>query len=279
MSKENSENSDLFNLEEKIVCLTGGAGLLGSTFADVIMRYGGRVCVIDSDIDKLSSMQKSFEHWGSQITFEYADVTDEKSVRAALSEFREKIGNPNCLINNAAHNPVVTTGRQKELNHLADFDVSRWNDELGVGLTGSFICSKVFGDFFYSKEGGVIINIASDLGVMAPNHSIYNVDGTTFEKSWVKPVTYSVVKFGLIGLTKYLSTYWPNGIVRSNALAPGGVEVTQSEHFLKSIKTLIPMSRMAGLNEYQGVLVFMLSKAANYMNGAVVNVDGGRTAW
>lgn len=279
MSSANFKNLDLFNLGDKIVCLTGGAGLLGATFADAILKYGGRVCVVDSNIDKLSIMRKSFEHWGSKIVLEHADVTNENSMRGALLRFQEKIGDPNCLINNAAYNPVVSPETQKELNHIANFDVSRWNEEVEVGLTGSFICSKVFGDFFYYQDGGLIINVASDLGVIAPNHSIYNIEGTNFENSWVKPVTYSVVKFGLIGLTKYLSTYWPDGVVRSNALAPGGVEVAQSEHFLERIKTLIPMSRMADLNEYQGVLVFMLSKAANYMNGAVVNVDGGRTAW
>ena len=95
----------------------------------------------------------------------------------------------------------------------------------------------------------------------------------------VKPITYSVVKSGIIGLTRYLSTYWPDNLVRANALCPGGVKNNQSEQFLNRIKSRIPLSRMAEVDEYQGTLVWMLSDASSYLNGAIIPVDGGRTAW
>jgi len=95
----------------------------------------------------------------------------------------------------------------------------------------------------------------------------------------VKPVTYSVVKTGMIGLTRYLATYWAEKNVRCNAMCPGGVENGQPENFLTEVSSRIPMNRLAQSDEYQGTLLWMLSDASSYLNGAVVPVEGGRTAW
>lgn len=128
-------------------------------------------------------------------------------------------------------------------------------------------------------EAGVILNISSDLGVIAPNQNLYRIDGETEENQPKKPVTYSVVKWGLIGLTKYLSTYWADKNVRSNAVAFGGVYNNQSEEFLKRVTELIPMGRMASKDEYMSSVIYLISEASSYMTGALVNIDGGRTAW
>ena len=126
--------------------------------------------------------------------------------------------------------------------------------------------------------GGSIINISSDLGIIAPNQDLYkNKDLNPMEQS-VKPITYSVVKTGLIGLTRYTATYWPNK-VRCNCLCPGGVLTEQSDQFINRIKNLIPMRRMANSNEYKGSIIFMLSGASSYMTGSIISVDGGRTVW
>jgi len=95
----------------------------------------------------------------------------------------------------------------------------------------------------------------------------------------VKPVTYSVVKTGLIGLTRYLATYWADKGVRCNVMCPGGVENGQPIDFLKEVNARIPMGRMAKSDEYQGTLIWMLSDASSYLNGSIVPVDGGRTVW
>jgi NAD(P)-dependent dehydrogenase (short-subunit alcohol dehydrogenase family) len=86
------------------------------------------------------------------------------------------------------------------------------------------------------------------------------------------------VKSGLIGLTRYTSTYWPEN-VRCNCLCPGGVYNNQSPIFLDKVKNEIPMSRLANVNEYGGVIVYLLSEASSYMNGSVIPIDGGRTTW
>jgi NAD(P)-dependent dehydrogenase (short-subunit alcohol dehydrogenase family) len=115
--------------------------------------------------------------------------------------------------------------------------------------------------------------------VVAPDQRLYRQDGLPDHEQPVKPVTYSVVKHGLIGLTKYLATYWSEDNVRCNALSPGGVEAQQDEDFLSRINTLIPMGRMARVDEYRGAIAFLCSDASSYMNGANLVVDGGRTAW
>ena len=129
------------------------------------------------------------------------------------------------------------------------------------------------------KTGGVIVNISSDLGLMAPDQRLYMKEGTPIGRQTVKPVTYSVVKSGLIGLTRYLATYWPEKNVRCNAMCPGGIENDQPSEFLKKVSSRIPMNRLAEINEYQGTLIWMLSDASSYLNGAIIAVDGGRTAW
>ena len=119
------------------------------------------------------------------------------------------------------------------------------------------------------SSGGNIINISSDLGIISPDNRIY-------KKNSVKPVTYSVIKHGIIGLTKYTATYWPKK-VRCNALAFGGMMNNQDKNFIKKIKELIPMGRMGKKNEYNNSVLFLASQASAYINGATIVVDGGRT--
>jgi len=108
---------------------------------------------------------------------------------------------------------------------------------------------------------------------------LYAKDGVDDDKQNAKPVTYSVVKTGLIGLTRYLATYWADKNVRCNAICPGGVENGQPEEFLQKVNAKIPMGRLAQVDEYQGILIWMLSDASSYLNGSIIPVDGGRTAW
>lgn len=128
-------------------------------------------------------------------------------------------------------------------------------------------------------RGGVIVNISSDLGTIAPDQRLYKIDGREDHLQPVKPVTYSVVKHGLIGLTKYLATYWCGQGIRCNALSPGGVYAGQNDVFVSNLVKLIPMGRMAKPDEYRGAIVFLCSDASSYLNGANLVVDGGRSVW
>jgi NAD(P)-dependent dehydrogenase (short-subunit alcohol dehydrogenase family) len=129
-----------------------------------------------------------------------------------------------------------------------------------------------------AKSGsGVILNIASDLSVISPDQRLYRKPGVAEDQQPVKPVTYSVVKHGLIGLTRYLATYWADKGVRVNAISPGGVYAGQPEEFVARLADLIPMGRMATLDEYKAAIVFLCSQASSYMTGQNIVIDGGRT--
>ena len=130
-----------------------------------------------------------------------------------------------------------------------------------------------------SRNKGVILNISSDLGIIAPDQRIYRKTGISDEMQPAKPITYSVVKHGIIGLTKYLATYWADKGIRVNAICPGGVYNGQPKEFVQKLTTLIPMGRMANIDEYQCAIIFLVSDASSYMTGSVLTVDGGRTCW
>jgi NAD(P)-dependent dehydrogenase (short-subunit alcohol dehydrogenase family) len=129
------------------------------------------------------------------------------------------------------------------------------------------------------RKSGVILNVASDLAVIAPDQRIYRQDGLLDDQQPVKPVTYSVAKTGLIGLTRYLATYWADAGVRVNAVSPGGVYNNQPEEFVRRLNQLIPMGRMADIDEWQGAILFLCSDASSYITGINLTIDGGRSIW
>lgn len=269
----------LFSLKGKTIIVTGASGLLGRQHCLAIAQSGGIPLMLDINKKGLEELSKKIKSLYN-ITPSYikVDITDEKKIREYSVKCKNKYGKIDGLVNNAAINPTVNSKNQ-DFTRVENFLVSDWDQAMDVGLKGSFFCSRVFGEIMNKqKTGGVIINISSDLGLIAPNQNIYKKNNTNEDRQPVKPVTYTVVKHGLIGLTKYFSTYWPTK-VRCNALCPGGVRTDQDKSFVRKLEELIPMGRMANVNDYQGPLIFLLSDASNYMNGSILSVDGGRTVW
>jgi NAD(P)-dependent dehydrogenase (short-subunit alcohol dehydrogenase family) len=185
------------------------------------------------------------------------------------------------LINNAAIDPKVDPDQGiTEASRLENFPLQQWELQVAVGLTGAFLCSQVFGTVMARDgKGGVILNIASDLSVLSPDQRLYRKDGLADDMQPVKPVTYSVVKAGLVGLTRYLATYWADCGVRANALSPGGIFTGQNDEFVRRLSALIPLGRMARRDEYRAAVQFLCSDAAAYLNGQNILMDGGRSAW
>ena len=277
----NSQLENILNLKGRIIVITGATGLLGRKHAEAIACYGGTPIlldlsqqVIDDFANKLNDKYK-VDSIGFSI-----DITDEKAIEKNAKLLIDKFGKIDGLVNNAANNPKVEDSNEVNFSRLENFPLDIWNDDINVGLTGAFLCAKHYG-FAISKNpnGGSIVNISSDLGLIAPDQRLYKKEGVNENKQNVKPITYSVVKTGLIGLTRYLATYWADKNVRCNAMCPGGVENEQPEDFLKEVNARIPMGRMAYSDEYQGTLLWMLSDASSYLNGSIVTIDGGRTAW
>ena len=267
----------IFNLDGRIAVITGGAGLLGVQHAIAIHDFGGIPILADIDAQAARAAAKRV---GTRAVGVELDVTDPGSIEALRDMLLGKFKRIHILINNAARNPKVETNRGGvALGRFEDFDLGSWNLDVAVGLTGAMLCSRVFGSHMAEAGGGVILNIASDLALIGPDQRLYEKGGLPSHKQPKKPVSYSVVKSGLIGLTRYLATYWADCGVRANALCPGGVENNPPAEFLQRIGKLIPMGRMARVDEYQGAVAFLCSDASSYMNGAVISMDGGRTAW
>lgn len=272
---------DLFNISGRTALITGSTGLLGIEHARALLAIGGQIVLTDIDEKKIKQVQSELEieFPKSKIRGYAMDVTDEHRLYDVLNLLEEDKVYIDILINNASINPKVEVDEfHKNSSRLEFFSRQSWDKELAVGLTGAFLCSKVFGgNMAKRKTPGVILNIASDLSVIAPDQRLYRSKNISDENATVKPITYSVIKTGLIGLTRYLSTYWPDIGIRSNALSPGGVFNGQSDEFVLKLTKLIPLGRMAKKNEYHGVIQFLCSDASLYLNGQNIVMDGGRS--
>ena len=271
----------LFRLDGKVIIVTGATGLLGRKHAEAIAAYGGTPVLLDLNQDVLTTFANELNtKYSVSATGLSVDITNEQAISNSCIEIIEQYGKIDGLVNNAANNPKVEESSDKNFSRLENFPLSIWNDDIAVGLTGAFLCSKYYGEkIAQNPDGGSIVNISSDLGLIAPDQRLYKKDGIPENLQNVKPVTYSVVKTGLIGLTRYLATYWADKNVRCNVVCPGGVKNGQPNDFLKKVNERIPMGRMANADEFQGTLLWMLSDASSYLTGAVIAVDGGRTAW
>lgn len=268
-----------FDLSGRVIVITGGAGLLGVEHAAAIAGAGGTPVLADLQLESAEKQAAALSAaHGVPVSAVELDVTSRSSCQRALASVLGRHGRLDGLVNNAAHNPKVE-GKGLSASRFENFSLEDWSRDLAVGLTGAFLVSQVFGTHLAAHGGGVIVNIASDLGLIAPDQRIYRKPGLAEHEQPVKPVTYSVVKGGLVMLTKYLATYWAVDRVRVNALVPGGVYAEQPADFVERLTNLIPMARMANRDEYRAALVFLCSDASSYMTGANLVIDGGRTCW
>ena len=255
-------------IKNKNIIITGALGLLGSEFVKSIIKFEDNPILLDIDDPK----GKRVKSLPEQVRKNYymVDIANEIEIVKFINILLKKNIIVSGLVNNAAINPTVEENTR--LSGFESFDPSDWQKEVGVGLTGAILMTKHVGSLMVKqKTKGSIVNISSDLGIIAPDQRLY-------EENMKKPVGYSVIKHGIIGLTKYTSTYWP-GQVRCNALCPGGVLNGQPDEFLNSIATRIPMGRMAKKNEYNYALNFLLSDQSSYMTGQTIIIDGGRSVW
>ena len=271
---------DAFDLTGRVAVITGGAGLLGQKHGEAIAEMGGIPVLLDlngAEAEKRAA-ELSAAYGGPAMGLA-VDITSPGQIEETRDKLIAEFGAIHILINNAANNPKMESRKDKDFSRLENFPLETWNQDLAVGLGGAFLCAQVFGAVMAEAGQGVILNVASDLGLIAPDQRLYRRDGLADNMQPVKPVTYSVVKSGLIGLTRYLATYWADRGVRANAIAPGGIYTDQEEDFVQRLSNLIPMGRMADKDEYKAAVAFMVSDASSYMTGSVLAMDGGRTCW
>ncbi len=251
-----------FSLKNKTAVVTGGNGFFGKQICESLILNGCNVISLDIKIENKLS-KKSYSQY-------LCDITKEKEVYEINKKIIKKFKKIDILVNNAA---LDFKPRKNSKSEFFDkFDLKKWNDEILVGLTGSFLCSKYFIKSMIKNKKGIILNIASDLSIIAPDQRIYS-----HLKSH-KPVSYSVIKHGIVGLTKYLAATYANKNIRVNSISPGGIEQKNlNKEFKKKLKNLIPLNRMAKNGEYVETIQFLCSDASSYITGQNIVLDGGRS--
>ena len=258
-------------MTERIALITGASKGIGSGIAKSFAASGYRVAIAyNSNEEKANKLVEELIKNGQEAIAIKLNVEDRSSVQNAIQVINSVFGKVSILINNAAIDPKVTDtkGPSGPFESLSE---PEWDLSVDVILKGTFLCSQVFCPHFEKNGGGIVINISSVMGVVSPNQSIYG--------DFKKPITYSAAKHGVIGMTKYLATYYAESNIRVNTISPGGVYVNQSEDFVDRLTNLIPMNRMAKKDEYKGSIVFLCSDASSYMTGHNLIVDGGMTVW
>jgi len=272
-------SAKLFDMKNQTALITGASGFLGFTHAFALAELDSNLILTDiNDKELLKLKDKILNEFPSLnvLTFKM-DVTSESDIEKISNNLKASYVKVDVLINNAAINPIES---ELSLNsRLENFSKTQMNNEIDVGLIGTLLCSKIFGQMMAENNYGSIINIASDLSVIAPNQNLYSIEGVEAKNQKVKPVSYSIIKTGVIGLTKYLATYWASSNVRVNAVSPGGIFNNQSKEFETRISQLIPMGRMCRNSEIIGAIQYLASGASTYTTGQNLVIDGGRSIW
>lgn len=267
---------DSFKLTDQVIIITGGAGLLGSEYARAICEAGGIPMV--ADIDYVGAQKVAKSVGGGAMAIE-VDVTKKESVETMVQGTLKKFGKIDGLVNNAALDPKFDGKNASEhTNSFENFPLEIWNKSIEVDLTGMFLCAQAVAPAMPASGKGSIVNVSSIYGLVGPDQKLYEKKNSKAPKSY-KPVTYSVTKSAVLGLTKYLATYWAGKGIRVNTLTPGGVSKGHEDEFVENYSVRTPMGRMAKKNEYNGAVVFLLSDASSYMTGSNLVIDGGWTAW
>ena len=278
-----SHAPDLFRLDGRVALVTGGAGLLGRGYCEALLQAGARVVI--GDLDGARAQALAAELGCERTLAQKLDVTSEDSVGQAVNAAVERFGTLDVLVNNAALTVRGGSERLAPADYFAPFeDYKRevWDLAVSVNLTGMLLCAQAAGRQMLSQNppGGVMVNVASTYGVVAPDQRLYEgVRSPYADSGFNTPVSYAVTKTAVLGLTRYLATYWGSKNIRVNALTPHGVFDNHDEAFVRNFVYRSPLGRMARNDEYRGALLFLASDASSYMTGANLIVDGGWTAW
>jgi 2-deoxy-D-gluconate 3-dehydrogenase len=269
-----------FSLKERVAIVTGGPGLLGKEFCRTLAEAGAAVVVADIDSHNAEAVADTLIEDGNRALAVEVDVTQADSVGSLVGNTLETFGRLDILVNSAAldpkFDPVALEAGGTPLGAFEDYPLDAWKQALDVNLTGMFLCCQAAAPPMLAQNQGVIINICSTYGLVGPDQRLYQREG---RQTSFKPVYYSVTKAGVLGLTRYLATYYAGKNIRVNALTPGGVYNNHDETFLKAYSSRTVMSRMANQDEMNGALLFLASDASSYMTGSNLVVDGGWTAW
>lgn len=273
----------LFDITSRVALVSGGAGLLGEQFCKTLAAAGAKVVVADLNIEKATTITEQLQEEGYQALPLQVDITSKQSVQEMLDTVLHAYARLDILVNSAAMDPKFD-GQERgkvESGAFETYPLESWQQALDVNLTGTFLCCQAAVEPMLAQGSGVIINIASMYGMVAPDQRLYETDESKKDAAnrRYKPVYYPVTKAGILGMTRYLAAYYGEQKIRVNALTPGGVYNQHDDAFLTAYAARSILGRMAQKDELNGALLFLASDASSYMTGSNLVVDGGWTAW
>lgn len=254
-------------LSNKVIAITGGAGLLGQQFTKAVLDNNGIPVIADFDSDRGQKVtdQLQSEYPNSTIKFELLNINDKESILKLIDNLNREFGKIDALVNNA-YPRNKNYGRKFEDVSYEDFC-----ENMNINLGGYFLTSQQFLQYFEKQGYGSIVNISSIYGVIAPRFEIY--DGTQM----TMPVEYAAIKSALIHLTKYMAKYYKGKNIRVNSISLGGLFDHQPAPFLEGYKSYSLTKGMLDKSDISGTLVYLLSDLSTYVNGQNVIVDDGFT--
>jgi len=260
----------MYDLSDKVVLLTGAAGLLGTQYAFALSEAGANVILADVNYTQCKKIEVEIKNKNDVKPFAIKmDISKKKSIDKTIEKIVKKFSKIDVLVNNA----VFPETKKERSIKFEKFPLELWNKILAVNVTGVFLCNQKIGDIMVKQKKGSIINISSMYGMVAADQKIYGNSGLN------STAAYAVTKSAMFNFTRYLASYWRNTGVRINTLTLGGVENKQDPKFIRKYSEKTMIGRMAKKTEYSGAVLFLASDASSYMTGTNMIIDGGWTAW
>jgi NAD(P)-dependent dehydrogenase (short-subunit alcohol dehydrogenase family) len=262
------------DVKDKVVLVTGATGVLGTTYCEAFAAGGARVVLVD--LPQREPARRAAElqaRHGAETLGQVCDVGDEAEVARLAGAVLNRFGRVDVLINNAAATSEFLASRGDHFGPFESYPLDSWDANIRTNLTGPFLVCRAFGEAMKRSGGGSVVNVCSIYGLVGPHHEIYR--GLPFRAV----VSYSASKAGVLGLTRWLASYWAADDIRVNAVTPGGVHNDQDPEFVRRYEALAPMRRMADRRDLVGIMLFLASDASSYCTGQNFVVDGGFTAW
>lgn len=256
--------NDLFRLDGRVALVTGGAGLYGANITRALAEAGSQVVVASRDLEKCQQFAAELREEGLLVASASLDLGTQDSIVALRKHIVSEFGRLDVLFNNA----VARAG-----GDLGTVTEEEWETAMRINSTGFFLSCKIFGEQMIEQRAGVIVNISSIYGVVAPDFHIY--EGTEM----TSPANYAFAKGGMINFTRYAASYYGRFGIRVNTISPGGFHTEdQAEVFVERYSKKTLLGRMGSDDDIKGAAVFLASDASGYITGQNIMVDGGWTA-
>jgi NAD(P)-dependent dehydrogenase (short-subunit alcohol dehydrogenase family) len=254
-------------LQDKIIIIAGGAGLIGQEFVKAIIENNGTAVIADINKKTGNETKEKLSKEFDSLNIDYVelDVISKESLKKTIEFIDNKYGRIDALVNN------VYPRNENYGRHFFDVEYKDFTENLSMHLGGYFLSSQLYAEYFKQQGYGNIINISSIYGVIAPKFEIYE------NTSMTMPVEYSAIKSGLIHLTKYMAKYFKGMNIRVNTISPGGIFDKQPLSFCEKYANNCSTKGMLDNSDLRGTLIYLLSDMSKYVNGQNIIVDDGFT--